>query len=87
LASNSTTTAKVGVGLDVTNAFSGFIQGAKNGNAGFIHAPLTGRYAGYPSVGYHYFSWNEKGADVNCNFIGDNGGDGQQTGLFVTFWA
>ena len=87
IAANSTRAAKVGCGLDSTTTFSGFIQGGFNNNAAYVYSPVQGEYSGYPAVGYHYISWNERGADVNCTFLGDNGGDGQQTGLVAYIWA
>jgi hypothetical protein len=91
IGSNSTRAAKVGVGVDVTNAFSGVAQGGYNtdtvgagpGTPGNLYAPIFGRYVGRPGLGYHALNWCEKGANVTSTFLGDNGGDGQQTGLIA----
>lgn len=85
LGSNSARAAKVGVGVDSTTTFSGFVQGGYAQGTS-VYAPMMGRYVGTPGLGYHYISWNEKGADGTCTFLGDNGGDGQQTGLVVTLF-
>jgi len=79
---NTTTAAKAGIGLDSTTAFSGLV-----GEVGIFTAAITtghvitGRYRGYPGLGYHYVAWCEKGANSTCNFVGDNGGDSSQSGL------
>jgi photosystem II stability/assembly factor-like uncharacterized protein len=85
--SNSLKAAKVGVGLDTTTAFSGLVQGGYNSAATGLYTQANGEYIGIPSVGYHYLSWNEKGADGTCVFLGDNAGDGQQSGLKGEVWA
>lgn len=78
---NSARLAKAGVGVDSTSTFSG----RRGGNYATVGSgqlvPITGFYEGYPGLGYHYLSWNEKGSDVNCTFYGDSGGDGTQSGL------
>lgn len=86
IALNSARAAKVGVGVDSTSAFSGHVQGGFNTNSG-LYAPVTGTYRGYPGIGYHYLSWNEKGADGTSTFLGDNGGDSQQAGLSAQVFA
>lgn len=89
LHSNSGAAAKVGVGIDSTTTFSGLVQGGYNQDTvgkvtpAAIYAPIFGHYAGQPGLGYHAISWNEKGADGTCLFLGDNGGDGQQSGLIA----
>ncbi|HEV8448611.1 MAG TPA: hypothetical protein VGQ44_17395 [Gemmatimonadaceae bacterium] len=92
IANNSANAAKMGVGIDSTTTLSGTVQGgyealafsganADPGNG--LYVPLNGNFIGYPGLGYHTLNWNEKGADVNCTFLGDNGGDGQQAGLLA----
>jgi hypothetical protein len=84
---NTVRAAKVGPGIDSTSTFAtgSLIQGGFNTNDN-IFAPVMGRYAGPLGIGYHYISWNEKGgADGDCFFVGDNGGDSQQTGMIVRF--
>lgn len=84
LNTNSVRAAKVGVGIDSTTTFSGLVQGGYSQiTPAGVYAPIFGRYVGMPGLGYHYISWNEKGADGTSTFLGDNGGDGQQTGLLV----
>lgn len=93
LSSNSARAAKVGVGIDSTTTFSGLVQGGYNidtvGNVtpAAIYSPVFGHYVGMPGLGYHFVSWNEKGSDNTCVFLGDNGGDGQQTGILATMMA
>ena len=49
---------------------------------------LSGEYKGYPGIGYHYASWNEKGASAGtCEFIGDNNADSSQAGLTAAIWG
>jgi hypothetical protein len=88
LGNNSARAAKTGVGVDATNAFHGTVQGGYIISATVgIYAPIFGRYSGKPGLGYHYLSWNEKGADGTSTFIGDNSGDSQQTGLIAHIWG
>lgn len=84
MASNSTRAAKVGVGLDSTSSFVGIRQGGFNTGASALWTQVQGHYRGFPGIGYHYFSWNEKGADGTSLFLGDNGADGQQLGLYAS---
>jgi hypothetical protein len=84
LISSSARGAKVGVGIDSTSAFSGFRSGGYISGGATAYSPLHGRYIGYPGLGYHFLSWNEKGADGTSTFLGDNNGDGQQAGLSAT---
>jgi len=82
LLDNGANAAKIGIGVDSTSTFSGIVQGGFNGNAADgLYAAVGGRYVGRPGLGYHYLSWNEKGGDVTSTFLGDNGADGQQSGL------
>lgn len=88
-ATANTVAAKVGVGINSTTTFSGTVQGGYLNWQGTgitsvtCYAPVSGNYAGNLSAGYNYLSWNEKGADVLSTFLGDNGADGQQTGLIA----
>lgn len=89
LSSNVNRAAKVGVGVDATTAFSGLVQG---GYCFFnsapprpaIYAPVFGSYRGRLSAGFHRLHWLEQGADGDSIFLGDNGADGQQAGLYAT---
>ena len=83
LAGNSARAAKAGVGIDSTTTFSGIVQAGYVLSASGSYVPVTGSYIGYPGLGYHYLSWNEKGPDGTAVWVGDNGGDGQQTGLLA----
>ncbi len=77
--------AKSGVGVDSTSTFSGTVSGAFNGDlTALCLISMASRYVGRPGVGYHYLSWNEKGADNSCVFYGDDGGSGIQMGLHAT---
>lgn len=83
VASNSAKHAKAGVGVDSTTTFSGIVGAAFNGNASPVVVTISSRYAGAPGLGYHFISWNEKGADVTSTFLGDAGAVGIQSGLIV----
>lgn len=87
LASNTTRGAKTGVGLDTTSAFSGLVQQAYNANASSIFFPLGGEYSDYPAVGYHYLSWNERGASAGTCVFEGAAGSGQQSGLYGSIRA
>lgn len=79
---SNTRSAKVGVGVDSTSGFSGFVGSVASGGAGLRFIPAVGNYVGTPGLGGHVISWNERGADGTSTFIGDNGGT-EQTGLVV----
>lgn len=83
VASNSARATKQGVGVDSTTTFSGDVLGGYNTGGSLLYAPIFGAYEGYPGAGKHTISRNEKGADGTSTFLGDNGGDGQRTGLAV----
>lgn len=87
LVSNSARAAIVGVGVDSVTAFAGQRQGAYNASGSNVAGTATGLYRGHPGAGYHYLSWLESGADGTCVFVGDNGGDGRQAGLYATVWG
>jgi len=72
--------AKVGVGIDSTTTPSGLRQGGFTPSAAGYSA-LGASYIGRPGIGYHSGAWLEKGADSSSTFLGDNGADGQQTGM------
>jgi hypothetical protein len=63
------------------------VQGAYNNGASAIHGAGRGEYRGIPGLGYHYLAWCEKGGDNTSTFLGDNGADGVQSGLYVTVMA
>ncbi len=78
---NASFACKVGVGVDSTSTFSGVRQQVYIAGLTAANTPLGATYRGFPGLGYHYLSWNEKGGDVNCSYIGDNTGDGSQSGI------
>jgi hypothetical protein len=84
---SNTRGAKAGIGLDATNALHGVLTQAYNSNAGSITTALAASLKTIPAVGYHYLSWNEKGADSTSTFVGDNGGVSVQSGLTAEVWA
>lgn len=80
--SNMTRTGNIGVGLDSTTTFSGLVTSANNEAATAIDATVTGSYAGYPGIGYHYLSWNESGLTAGGSvFYGS--GNNTQSGLIA----
>jgi hypothetical protein len=80
LASNGAS-AYFAVGVDVTNAPSGLVQGGFNGSATTLIAPVSGSHQFIPAVGYHYLAWLEKGTTGTVTFEGDQAGNGYQSGL------
>jgi hypothetical protein len=88
ISSGPTTLAKVGIGIDSTTTFSGFITSGVSGAGIDLHS-ISGRYDGYPGLGYHYVSWNEAGQTVGgtCSFQGDGGTLAIQSGLVATMDA
>ena len=86
--STSASGSLIGIGIDTTTAMSGVIASAFNSSGSMaIDFAMNASYRGVPGLGYHYASWNEKGATVTCTFTGDNGGDGRQTGLVGSIFA
>lgn len=84
LLTNSGTAAKVGVGVDSTSAFSGIRAGAFNNNTLGVYSAFSASLSQQMDAGYHYLAWCESGADgASSTFLGDNGADGQQSGLIV----
>ena len=45
------------------------------------YVAVSADYVGLPGLGYHYGGWLEYGGDGTTIWVGDNAGDGQQTGL------
>lgn len=86
LGNNSALSAKMGVGVDSTSAFSGVVQGGYSMSA-VVFVPIFGAYRGRIAPGYHRINWLESGADGTSLFLGDMGTDGIQTGLYVTVYA
>ncbi len=80
---NNGAIASTAVGVDSITAPSGFRQAAfLNAGSSNAYVAINATYAGCPGLGYHYLSWLELGATGSSStFVGDNGGDGQQTGL------
>lgn len=74
----------VGIGEDVTNAYTTGAQlySLRAGDGNFI--TLTTRLVKMPAIGRHFYSWNESGNATNV-FYGDNGGT-TQAGL-LGLWA
>lgn len=68
--SNVTFAASAGIGVDVTNAFSGNTGSAFNAAVTGTFVSLPANYSGYPGLGYHFISWNEYGADGGSIFRG-----------------
>lgn len=94
LSGNSSRAAKVGIGVDSVSVFSGTSQGgfcyspsALGSTPVGLYAPVSGEWSGALGTGYHYLAWLEKGSDGECAFLGDNGGDGQQSGMSMESWA
>lgn len=73
--------AFIGVGVDSTTVISGLSNQISVPNIGTLTLPLTGKYDGYPGLGYHYLAWLESGADTSSSFIGNNGAVGVQSGM------
>lgn len=83
---NSAAAAKVSVGVDSTTAFSGVRAGAYNQNVGAtagVYSAFGCSFSQPLAAGYHYLAWCESGADGTSTFLGDNGADGQQSGMIV----
>lgn len=80
--SNTAVAAKVGLGVDATNAFSGVSSSAFNFGLSALYAAFSGLYGGIPGLGYHYIAWCEVGAsNGNSIFVGNNAGE--QSGLIA----
>lgn len=86
--SNTAAHSKAGVGVDSTTAFSGLVRGGFVGAASSVDAAPGGEYAGVPGLGYHRLVWCESGGNAGtCSWLGDNGGDGIQSGLTAEVMA
>lgn len=83
LATNASYGAKVGVGVDSTITFSGIVELCFDTASSTVFSSAIGSYMGAPGLGYHYLSWNEKGADTISVFTGNNGGDSSQSGMIA----
>ncbi len=83
---NSAAGVKVAVGVDSVTVASGMCQAGYNQDAtSLIFMAIGASYRGYPGLGYHYLAWLERGSDVNCTFLGDDGGSHTvQSGLQAT---
>jgi hypothetical protein len=88
LSSNTASVAKAGVGVDSTTTFSGLVGAGYLSvvAASTVLCPLVSFYEGQPGLGYHFLSWNEKGA-TSATFLGDDGADSSQSGLTATIWG
>lgn len=84
IVADATNWGRVGIGVDSTSTFSGLFNGFYNPSGSGIAVTAGGEYVGTPGLGYHYVSWNEKGAPAGSVsvFIGDDGGIAQ-SGLIV----
>lgn len=78
--SNTSLSAKVGIGLDSTTAFKTMAGSSFNGGAGLTFFHITVPYAEMAGLGYHYLAWLERGAGgTTSTFLGSN--DNMQSGL------
>lgn len=90
-AANTTVVAeriRVGIGLDVTNAFTtGGIYGEPNFYVANLNVLATASIKLFPGVGKHFLSWNEwSTAGGTTTWKGDNGGTGQ-SGIHGEIWG
>ena len=65
----------VGIGADVTNAFtSGHLGGYRESAVIGIYLPLSGSLRAYPTVGYHFWAWCEYSAATGITtWLGEGG--------------
>ena len=76
------------VGIDSTSTFAAGLWGAMLAAGSSAYITSVGMYTGYPGIGYHYLSWNEKGpTGGTTSFNGDGGSDQIQSGLTAEVWA
>lgn len=75
----------VGIGEDVTNAFTTQNLGMYNIGQTPVQ-PTPAALNKTPSIGYHYYSWNERG-NSGGTFYGDNNVTSMQSGMKGTFWS
>lgn len=88
IAANFSHVAEVGVGVNATDAMGGLITATFTNSPSTFYQSLQAEYVAIPAVGYNFFAWCERGADVGCEFIGDRD-DTQgpmQSGLVADFW-
>lgn len=72
---------QVAVGIDSTTTPMGlFQQGYISGATGVV--ACSGRYIGYPGIGYHFVAALERASAGTVTFFGDNAGE-QQSGLLA----
>lgn len=73
----------VGVGVDVTNAFTtGGLRGRSTSMVANSATPVTASYEAYPAIGYHFFAWLERPSAVGTTtWTGDDGGALVQSGI------
>jgi len=83
---NVSRTAKAGLGIDSTTAFSGLWGQMYNASTTSFTTTLGGAHWTTLAEGYHYVAWLEKGADGTCVFWGDNGGE-LQSGITAEVFA
>jgi len=76
---------EVGIGFDVTNAFSGV--GASTANTvASINSCQIASYGNQPTIGRHFYSWNEiSTATGTCTWIGDDASTRLQSGMRYTW--
>lgn len=80
-----TNAATVGVGLDVTNSYTGNAPYIITSSGVYVSA--VAEYAGLPGLGFHFLSANEYGSTGGSVFSGDGGGPTfVQCGLSINVW-
>lgn len=85
--SNSARSAKSGIGLSGTTPSNPVAQ-VYNNNTDENYHTVAPSIRIFPSLGYSYLSWLEKGSDGTCNFKGDDGvASGGQSGLSAIIFA
>lgn len=85
ISNSSAGTGRVGIGVDVTNAPSGFVGVSKSTSSDFgAGGSMCASWAGLPGLGSHYIQWLEHAVVGGTTvWYGDNGGTDNQ-GLRVT---
>lgn len=71
-ATHSNSAAIVGVGLDVTSAYTGTPGGGTSASTPSLSLSMSGRYDGLPGTGAHFFQAVEYGTSGTTTFHGDN---------------
>lgn len=83
---NNGDAASVGIGVDVTNAFSGLATDVSAGTTLSTH--LVASYRGLPGLGYHELNWLEYARGGTITFTGDASIPGSnQGGLQAEVWG